>query len=100
MKRKHLLRLQIELRQMRKSPSGRKASDFISIANQLGMKRDKRGKEPNYVRTDSPKLSPPLSIPGHPGDLKPGTARSIIDALISHVDDWLIYLDEVEDINE
>jgi len=30
----------------------------------------------------------------HPGGMKPGTARSIIDALLSDVDDWEIYLSE------
>lgn len=40
---------------------------------------------------------PPLSIPGHTRDLKPGTARSIIDILLNDVDDWEIYLLEAED---
>lgn len=85
---------------MGKSPFNRKADDFISIAKQLGRTKSNRGKEPTYTRDRDPMLSPPLSIPNHPGDLKPGTARSIIDALLSDVDDWEIYLLENDDDDE
>lgn len=89
---KNLAKLKKQLQEMRRSPQGRKASDFVSIAKQLGMARDSRGKEPTYVRESDPSLTPPLSIPGHTGDLKVGTAVSIIDALLSSVDDWEIFL--------
>lgn len=92
MNRKTLAKLKKQLQEMRRSPYGKKASDFVSIAKQLGRTRDSRGKEPNYVRESDPSLTPPLSIPGHPGDLKVGTAISIIDALLSDVDDWEIFL--------
>jgi hypothetical protein len=39
---------------------------------------------------------PPLSIPNH-GDLKIGTARSIVNTLLNDVDEWEIYLKENED---
>lgn len=94
---KALKKIKNLLEQMRRSPSGRKADDFVSIAKQLGRVRDHRGKEPTYVRENNPALSPPLSIPGHPGDIKPGTARNIIDALLDDVDEWAIHLQEVED---
>lgn len=71
-------------------------ADFVSLAKQLGRERDNRGKEPTYVRGRDPALSPPLSIPSH-GELKVGTARSIINALLSDMDDWEIYLSENED---
>lgn len=96
MTKKHLLKIKNLLREMRKSPSGRKANDLITIAKQMGRVLDNRGKEPNYVRKENPKLSPPLSIPGHPGDLKLGTARSIIDMLLDDVDEWLIFLNDSE----
>ena len=79
---------------MQLSPQGRRSADFVRIANQLGRVRDNRGSEPNYVREDDPSLSPPLSIPGHTADLKVGTARSIINALLSDVDEWKLHLEK------
>lgn len=84
---------------MRKSPQSRKAADLITIAKQLGRVQDSRGKEPTYVRENDPALSPPLSIPRHAGDLKVGTARSIIDALLSDIDDWELFLNRCDDEN-
>lgn len=94
---KALRKIKRQLKEMEKSPFNRKPGDFISIANQLGRTKDNRGKEPTYTRARDPALSPPLSIPNHPGDVKPGTARSIIDALLSDVDDWEMFLSESED---
>lgn len=94
---KNLRKIKWQLLSMRKAPQGRKAVELEVIAKQLGRYRDSRGKEPTYVRTREPSLSPPLSIPGHARDLKPGTARSIIDILLNDVDDWEIYLLEAED---
>lgn len=88
---------------MRKSPQNRNAADFIRIAKKLGRIQDNRGKEPTFIRERDPALSPPLSIPNHPGDIKTGTARSIIDALLSDVDEWEILLEsgnDYEDDNE
>ena len=71
---------------------------MVAIASKVGRVRDKRGSEPNYVRAEDPALAPPLSIPGHGGaDLKVGTVRSIVDALLSDLDAWEIYLLEVDD---
>jgi hypothetical protein len=97
---KALKKIKRQLKEMEKHPFNRKPDDFISIAKQLGRTKDNRGKEPTYTRERDPSLSPPLSIPNHPGDVKPGTARSIIDALLSDVDDWEIYLSESEDDDE
>lgn len=85
---------------MEKSPHNRRPEVFISIAKQLGRTKANRGKEPNYTRERDPSLSPPLSIPNHSGDVKPGTARSIIDALLSDIDDWEIHLSEKDDDEE
>ncbi len=97
---KALAKLKKELQAMRRSPQGRKSSDFIAIAKQLGRTLDSRGKEPNYVRTSDPSLSPPLSIPGHKGDLKVGTAISIIDGLLNDVDEWEIHFLAMETKDE
>lgn len=87
----------MKLEEMRRSPRGRSAKELVKIAGQLGRYLDPRGSEPNYVRKDNPALSPPLSIPGHAADLKIGTAISIIDALLSDVDEWEIFLLETDD---
>lgn len=97
---KTLKKIKRQLEEMYISPYNRKPEIFISIAKQLGRTKVNRGKEPNYTRERSPELSPPLSIPNHPGDMKPGTARSIIDALLSDVDDWEIFLSESDDDKE
>lgn len=94
---KRLRKIERELEEMRKSPQNRRPDDFISIAKQLGRSKEKRGKEPTYTRERDPSLSPPLSIPSHAKDIKVGTALSIIDALLSDVDDWKIYLEEPND---
>lgn len=100
MKPKVLKKIKRQLDEMRKSPFNRKSDDFILIAKQLGRALDNRGKEPTYVRGSDPALSPPLSIPNHSGDVKPGTARSIIDALLSDVDDWELHILERDDEND
>lgn len=97
MNARNLKKIKTQLQEMRKSPFNRKAEDLISIAKQLGRSLDNRGKEPTYTRDRDPALSPPLSIPNHSGDLRPKTARSIIDALLSDVDDWELFLMEVND---
>lgn len=92
-----LKKIKRQLEDMLRSPQGRNYKDFVSLATQLGRTKEKRGKEVNYTRKRNPALSPPLSIPQHPGDLKTGTAISIIDALLSDVDDWDIYLSDCKD---
>lgn len=65
----------------------------MSIAKQLGREKVNHGKEPTYVNKEHPEWGP-LTIPGHRGDLKPGTSRSIINALLSDVDEWEMVLDQ------
>lgn len=62
----------------------------------VGRQLDSRGKEPNWVRKSDPELCPPLSIPNHSASLKAGTARSIIDQLLSDLDDWELHHDQLE----
>ncbi|SBT11133.1 hypothetical protein PROAA_900011 [Candidatus Propionivibrio aalborgensis] len=100
MKLNALKKIKRQLKEMEKSPQNRNYRDLVSLAKQLGRTEDKRGKEPTYSRIRDPALSPPLSIPKHSGDLKTGTARSIIDALLSDIDEWEIHLAEVGDENE
>ena len=97
MDKKTLKEIKRQLNEMYKYPRNRKTKDFISIAEKLGRKKFIRGKEPTYIRDDSPVLCPPLSIPYHSGDMPLGTARSIINALLNDVDVWEIFLMEKED---
>lgn len=97
---KALKKIKLQLKEMGRSPFNRKPADLITIAKQLGRVMSNRGKEPTYTRERDPALSPPLSIPNHPGDLKPKTASSIIDALLSDVDDWEMHLSENDDDNQ
>lgn len=101
MDRKRLKKLKAELAAIRRSPQNRKAADLQAIASKVGRELDKRGKEPTWVRKSDPALSPPLSIPDHGGvDLKSGTVRSIVDQLLSDLDDWDLYLLEAESAEE
>lgn len=96
-----LKKVKRELLDLRKSPHGLKAKTLISLAMQVGRVVDKRGKEPTYVRKIDPELSPPLSIPSHKGrEMKVGTARNIIDALLDDVSEWELYLLEDDDETE
>lgn len=96
MNRRQLAKINKILAELSKAPRGRKANDFIRIAKTLGRKRAKRGKEPTWIRVADPRLSCPLSIPNHTGDMKPGTARSIVDQLQDDADVWAQWLDEHE----
>jgi hypothetical protein len=96
MKRKRLDNIGRELAAMRRNAVGIKPGVLERIAKKLGRKRVKRGSEPNYGSPEVPDLGHPISIPHH-STLKPGTARSIIDALLSDVDTWNQHLDSIGD---
>lgn len=101
MDKKKLKKLRQELTAMRRSPQNRKAADLQALAKKVGRVPDNRGKEPTWVRKKDPALSPPLSIPDHGGvDLKSGTARSIIDQLLSDLDDWELFMLAAEEAEE
>lgn len=85
---KKLAKLRRLLTELRSNPIGIKPRQLKSIARQLGRsKKSGFTNEPTFVRQLDPSLSPPLSIPAHK-ELKRGTARSIIDALLDDVDSW------------
>jgi hypothetical protein len=97
---KKLRTLKRQITEMLRSPQGRKNEDLVGLATQLGRKEHNRGKEPTYVRNDGPALMPPLSIPKHSGDMPPGTARSILNQLLSDCDDWEIFLQSEREDDE
>jgi hypothetical protein len=99
MNRKRLAKIRLEVQALVRSPQGRKANEFTSLAKRLGRERSKRGKEPTYVKQDDPKFTFPLSIPDHPGDLKIGTARSIAHQLLDDVDTWAQWLEQLEPLD-
>jgi hypothetical protein len=83
--------------QLRRGGGQKSAREIEQLAIRLGRKRHPKGKEPTYFNEILPDL-PPLSIPGHGGDLKPGTAKNILDQL----DEDFLRLSEIceEDENE
>lgn len=89
---KHLAKIKKILQEMQRSPQGRNALEFEGLARALGRERDQRGKEPTWARRDKPELIRPLSIPAHSSSVRPGTARSIIRALLDDVTVWERYL--------
>lgn len=89
-----LKKIRVTLEQIQASPIGVRYKILVSLAKKLGRTESKRGKEPTYVREDAPELSPPLSIPKHSGDMPRGTALSIVEALLSDVDEWELFLME------
>jgi hypothetical protein len=99
MNKVRLDKIRLELREIRRHATGRRASDLEAYARQVGRVQDRRGKEPTWVRSNDPQLSPPLSIPHHSKDMAPGTVRSIIDQLLDDLDAWDTYLLD-GDINE
>jgi hypothetical protein len=94
MNRNRLRKIEREVLELNHSPRGKKAEVFIRIALKLGRVRVNRGKEPTYERNADPVFRFPLTIPNHPGDIKIGTARKIIDALLNDVDEWKLWLDQ------
>jgi hypothetical protein len=85
MDQKRLEKLRGELIRRRRSPQ--KASDLIPLAESLGRKRVKRGKEPTW---ESQELDvPPLSIPVHKGrDLSPRVRNIVLDVLEGDLLEW------------
>jgi hypothetical protein len=84
-----------ELDELRRGGGQKSARQIEQLAIRLGRKRHPKGKEPTYFNEILPDL-PPLSIPGHSGDLKPGTAKSILDQLDEDVFRLMEICDEDE----
>ncbi len=95
MNSKKLRKIKEALEGIKKSPSGRTFNEFKTIAGQLGRVRVNRGKEPTFEKVGPPPL-PVLTIPGHPSDLKQGTARQIAFSLLNDCDEWELYLQSQE----
>lgn len=94
MDRRRLRKIKEELDAISRSPFGRKSRDLERIAKALGRERFNRGSEPNYVRTEEPRFTYPLSIPHHSSDLKVGTTKSIVRSLYDDVATWEQWLEE------
>lgn len=96
MNKKKLSEIKKQLSSLRKSPCNINSKILVNIAKKLGRLKENHGKEPYYERKNiPPRLNGSLSIP-HRDELKPGTARNIIDFLINDVDEWELFLIENE----
>lgn len=80
---KKLKKLRKKIEALRRR-GGISTGELEAIAQKLGRKRHKRGKEPNWV-SEILLDSFPISIPGH-GSLNKFTARNILDRLEQDVD--------------
>lgn len=96
--RQQLAKIKKDLEGRLAAAAGQRGKELKKIAERLGRKKKDRGGEPNWVREDCPELSPPLSIPQHSKELKKATAKSIIEQLLSDVDEWEIYFNEQDEI--
>lgn len=96
MNKTKLKKLKKKLEAYRQSPQGRKRRPLESIAKQLGRERVDTGKEPTYVNKDHPEWGT-LTIPGHSRDLKVGVCLSIVDALLSNIDEWEMVLNHSDE---
>ena len=86
MNKKKLGKLRGELAAARRSPQNARALE--ALAQSLGRRKAKRGKEPNWVNDNFPDLAP-LSIPHHGGkDLPTGTKNNIVDQLSEDLFEW------------
>jgi hypothetical protein len=94
--RRRLDKIDRQLQSIQASPYGVRASDLVSLAVKLGRNKVNRGKEPTYERgvLIPGSVAFPLTIPGHAGDLKVGTVKSIVNALQNDVDEHRQLLDQ------
>jgi hypothetical protein len=81
---KKLKKLRKKIAELRRR-GGISAGELEAIAQKLGRKRHKRGKEPTWV-SEILLDSFPISIPSHGSDLNRFTARAILDQLEQDVD--------------
>ena len=85
-------RLRRELASLRGRRWSIRSAELVSLAQQLGRKRVKRGKEPTYEKPGWL----PLTIPGHSGTLAIGTVSNILDLLEDDLDRLAEELDDEE----
>jgi hypothetical protein len=86
MNRKTLDRLHRRLKELRAAPANITRKKLVGLSKSLGMRPDKRGKEPTYVSDDFPQLTP-LSIPSH-REINKFTAKDILDGLEIYIFAW------------
>jgi hypothetical protein len=81
MNKRKLAKLKKELASLQLRKGNITAKEMVRFAKKCGRNRRPGGigKEPTYI-SDLP-YTKPLSIPGHPGNLRPGTAGNILDIL-------------------
>ena len=82
---KKLRELRRELDELKRRKRNLTEKDLISFAKRIGRKRSNRGDEPTYVSELLPR-SNPISIPGHRGHVKVGTAGNILDQFEADLD--------------
>lgn len=87
MRESRLRELERQLHAWRRSPKGVDRERVLRVARKLGRTEFNSGKEPTFVNERFNWLRP-VSIPGHRGDLAPGTLRNIVDSLMNDVEEW------------
>jgi predicted RNA binding protein YcfA (HicA-like mRNA interferase family) len=95
MNRKKLQKIKGRVDSLRRSLGTIRSQDLVRLMKKLGRRRAKRGKEPTYVSDEFPDARP-ITVPSHPGTLKPGTANSILDDIEGDVFLWEEALDGQE----
>lgn len=86
MESKRLNRLKRRWEGLRSAPAGIKRIKLKNLAEALGLRSEKRGKEPTYVSDDFPYLTP-LSIPSH-REINKFTAKDILGQLEVYFSAW------------
>jgi len=82
---KKLRQLRRELEELKRRKRNLTGRDLTRFAERIGRKRANRGDEPTYVSELLPR-SNPISIPGHRGNVKVGTAGNILDQFEADLD--------------
>lgn len=88
---KKIARLRQEIAALR-NKGGVRGSELESVARRVGRRLHARGKHPTWVM----KGRFPLSIPKHPGEMRRGTVKSILD----HLEDDLDEIEALDDSDE
>jgi len=83
---KKLSRLKRRFRDLWSAPANIKRVKLKNLAEALGLRPEKRGKEPTYVSDDFPYLTP-LSIPSH-REINKFTAKDILGQLEVYFSAW------------
>lgn len=82
---KKLRELRRELEELKRRKRNLTERDLASFARRIGRKRSSRGDEPTYISELLPRRNP-ISIPGHRGNIKVGTAGNILDQFEADLD--------------